>query len=186
MRSLNRVTRSEWLLAIAVLALSPVLPATQLSAFSADAASLLGDARAQSAQLEKDAMALKSYTTGKLGTLRLGHAALIERINQDISQAGKLSFQLQRARGAASPAQQDAIDRVDPLLKELASSINTVAMRIPRVSAVVQKPPYTDYLRANARLASDLARLIAGHVDYAEAKEKAEEINHQVELINFD
>ena len=185
MLSHKEVTQSGLImLAAAVLMLTPMVltagPPTER------AEQFLADARTQAAQLAKDALALQAYTTGDLSALSVEHAALIERIDQDISKAGKLSFQMQGARGAASATQQEAIDRIDPLLKELAAILNTAAMRVRRVSRVMQAPPYTDYLRANGRLASDLARLIEDTVDCAEAKAQAEEIDRQIELINFD
>jgi hypothetical protein len=183
MLSPNGVTRSGlMLLAIAILGVTPSLQATEVGS-APDAAQLLADARTQSMQLAKDAQALQGYTTGDLNLLIAGHGALMERIRQDVDKAGRLSLQMQSASGAA---QKEGIDRVEPLLKELASILNTESMRIRRVSAVVQVPPYTDYLRASARLTSDLAWLIADVVDCADAKAKAEEIDRQIELINFD
>lgn len=182
------VTRSSlMLLGVAVLAMVPFVRASELPAGSAaDAKQLLADAREQAVQLAKDARALQGYTTGELSAITAGHGAMLERINQDVSKAGAVSFQMQGARGSASATEQEAIDQVDPLLKKLASILNTETMRIHKVSAVVQAPPYTDYLRANARLTSDLAWAITDIVDCADAKAKAEEIDREIELINFD
>lgn len=186
MLSPNEVTRSGlMLLAIAILGVTPSLRATEVGS-ATDAAQLLADARTQSMQLAKDAQVLRGYTTGDLNLLMAGHGALLERIRQDVGKAGRLSLQMQSAEGAASAAQKEGMDRVEPLLKELASILNTEVMRMREVSAVVQMPPYADYLRANARLTSDLAWLIADVVDCADAKAKAEEIDRQIELINFD
>jgi len=52
----------------------------------------------------------------------LGHADQIGVIKAHVNDSGKILAQLHDARAGASHWQQDAIDRITPLLQEIASN----------------------------------------------------------------
>jgi len=184
MLSKHRVARSSLMsFLVAVLAAAPGVFAAQDPKDSAEVSRLLSEARTESAQLANEAQEMKSYTTSKHDWT---HTGRIERIKEHVNNVGGLVFELNSARSTASSAQQEAIDRVDPLLDELASSVNATATQLSRASAALQMPPYKDYVEANARLATNLAKLVSDFVDYSEAKTRSEELEHELDNINHD
>ena len=169
---------------VLVLAAAPTLLAGQTAKDSEEVSKLLADARARSAQLDSDAAEMEGYTISRVDWQT--YASMVERVGQDVDNATRLAYRLKNARDAASPWQQEAIDRIDPLLNELASSVNSTVSRFSRASAVLHMPPYKDYAAANARLANDLAKLISNFVDYAEAKARSQELESDLEIESYD
>lgn len=169
---------------VTVFAAAPALFAAQAAADSADVSKLLADAKGQSAQLSRDAAKIKGYTLSTANAQT--HAVRMELINEHVNNVGHLAFELNNARAAASPLQRETIDRINPLLEELASSVNSTVTHLNRVSGVLQMPPYNSYLEAKAKLASELAKLISDSVDYGDAKTRSQELEREMELINYD
>src|SRR6185312_1212381 len=99
------------LLAAAVICPLMILP---LAAQQSDISQLLEHSRSVSVQLNRDVAQMESFTRSK--TTSQTHARQIEIIKTHINNAGKLVSQLQDARGSAAQWQQDAIDRITPLL----------------------------------------------------------------------
>ena len=166
-------------LLVAVLAGTPAVFA-QAPKEPADVNKLLMDARTESAQLKTDAVDMKTYTMTRLSWQT--HAAQIDRIKGHANEVGMLVFKLNNARGVAAPWQQEAIDRINPLLNELVGSLNGTIDHFSQVSFELQMSPYRDYVAANATLASNLAKLISDFVDYGESKAKANDFERQLNI----
>ena len=54
------------------------------------------------------------------------HSAQISQIKDHINKAGEILAQLQSARAEAQPWHQDTIDRITPVLKQLASDTEAI------------------------------------------------------------
>ncbi|HEY3619716.1 MAG TPA: hypothetical protein VGK96_23150, partial [Candidatus Sulfotelmatobacter sp.] len=84
---------------------------------------LLSDAREKAAVLSRDADEMESLTRSDVSWQ--SHAAMLDTMRDDVNDMGKIVEKLEASRSSASQWQQQAIDRMVPLLKELAS--NTTA-----------------------------------------------------------
>ena len=154
------------LLVAGYLTTSPYRAVAAISASGSEEVSgLLADAKTEAHELERDAGEMKMFTRSSL-TWR-SHAAKLEEIKRHVNQAGQLLTKLNEARSTATAWQQQAIDAITPLLRELAS--NTTAM-IEHLNKDQDShrfnTEYQDYAAANCDLATNLAALITDYVEY--------------------
>lgn len=170
-------------LAVTVLAgcIATALPATAADeAGSEHASALFSDARMQAFQLKEDAGLLESYTHSKVSWQ--SHAVAIDRVREDVNQMGRILTQLQNARGTAEPWQQEAIDRLTPVAKELASNTTTAINTLNANPARVNTPAYQEYLEAIVDSANNLAATIADFMDYGKTKERMVRLAGKLEI----
>ena len=80
---------------------------------------------------------------------------------------------LNSIRNDGSPWQQEAIDRVDPLLKEMADHLSTTIAHFRDNKHRVNMPAFHDYVKANREYMSRTSGLISSIVEYGETRAKA-------------
>ena len=141
---------------------------------------LLAEARDHAAQLSRDADEMEALTRSDVSWQ--SHAAELENIKDHVNQLGRIAQQLQDSRSSSSVWQQQAIDRMIPLLKELAS--NTTAA-INHLNENRERPTmgnYPEYLRENSETAHQLADMISSFVKYGETRAKLEKLEQRLEV----
>jgi len=168
------------LLAAAVVAMSPALAAVGVGGDSEQVSKLLSDAKTQAFQLKEDALTMESYTRST--TTWETHVASIEQMKEHINVAGRTLAKLDDARKTASPWQMTAIDRIRPLLKEIASNTETVIQYINKNPKRLFMTEYKDYIEVNADMADTLAGLVSDFVDYGNTKSRLERLTTKLEL----
>jgi hypothetical protein len=141
---------------------------------------LLSEAKTQAFQLKEDASTMEAYTRSNLGWE--SHAAAVEQVKEHINAAGRTLAKLAESRKTASPWQMTAIDRIAPLLKEIASNTETVIKYINKNPKRLFMTEYKDYIETNADVADKLAGLISDFVDYGNTKNKLERLTAKLEL----
>ncbi len=144
---------------------------------SAEASKPLQDARTSAAQLRGDSVQMESSTRSELSWE--SHAHQIDVIKEHINRTGKIAADLHNARDGAEPWQQDAIDRITPLLQEMASNAESIIDHL-NDRKQTWHPEYQGYLKSNADLATDLSKLIGDYVDYGQAKSRTEKLGQKV------
>lgn len=149
-----------------------ILPEFQAKAMAADLASLFQQARATAVQLKVDAATMETYTRGNLNWQ--SHGAQITEIKQHINKAGSILSEMQAARADAQPWHQDAIDRITPVLKELASNTEAAINHINANPNQLKTPTYQGYLKDNAALAAELANMVGDTVNADNIRTKIE------------
>ena len=90
--------------------------------------------------------------------------------------------QLTAARASASPWQQVAIDRMIPLLKELASNTTAAINHLSENKLRPTSGQYTEYLRANADTAHQLSDMISSVVPYGQTQAKLDKLEQKLEV----
>jgi hypothetical protein len=139
----------------------------------------LNDARTIVAKIKRDAMQMETYTrTG--GTSWKTHASSLEKIKADVNELQQNMRGLQSHRTVASPWQQDAIDRITAFANDLATNMNAAIDRLNK-SKNPTTAPYPEYLKANTRIATDLANEIDTTIDYAQNKAKADSLGQRLD-----
>jgi hypothetical protein len=124
-------------------------------------------------------MQMETYTrTG--GPSWKTHASALEKIKADVNELQQNMRGLQSHRTVASPWQQDAIDRITALANDLATNMNAAIDRLNK-SKNPTTPPYPEYLKANTRIATDLADEIDATIDYAQNKAKLDSLGQQLD-----
>src|SRR5579864_317879 len=111
------------LLAAGAVVISPALAASYVQD-SDHVSQLLSDAKTQTFQLREDASTMESFKRSNLGWE--SHAATVSEMKEHVNAAGGTLAKLDDARKTASPWQATAIDRIKPLLKEMASNTEPV------------------------------------------------------------
>lgn len=164
---------------VAVLAL--LLPVFSLAAApttdSAAITTALGEARAHAALAEDDAMTLESYTRSPLSWQ--SHAIRLNSMKQHVNNLIEDVNHLTSLRAEGSTWQQEAIDRIDPLLKEIADHLTRTIEHLNDNQSHIQMQPFRDYVHLNRELISKAHNMISDFVEYGEAKAKADAIERE-------
>lgn len=173
----NRVTLGLFLGAL-WLAASTVC-AAQTSKDSKEISAILAEIKTEAIQLSHDADELNFFTHSTLAWE--SHARKVDQIKDHVNNAGKSLSNLDSAREHGSPWQQQAIDNISPLLKELAANVTSTIEHLNQKPMLLHSGSYADYAAANYELASNLAELVSDYVDYGRSKAKAEELATKLE-----
>lgn len=128
---------------------------------------LLSEVKTEAIALERDAHNLDKWARGKQMNPQ-SHANQLTVMREHINKAGELLAQMNEARHAASPWQQQALDRIHPLLKELADNTEETINHFNERQSNIHFGPYSDYTKAGADLADELAALVSDYVEFGE------------------
>jgi hypothetical protein len=160
-----------------------VLTSTSYAQATSDNASVtaqLNDAKTIVAKIKKDAVQKESYAQNT-GMSWQTHSTALEKIKADVNTLQQNMRGLQSHRTVASPWQQEAIDRITGLANDLATNMNASIDRLSKSKSRPTAPPYPEYLKANTRIASDLADEIAATIDYGQNKAKLDSLGQQLD-----
>ncbi|HTU45439.1 MAG TPA: hypothetical protein VMF91_10275 [Bryobacteraceae bacterium] len=141
---------------------------------------VLSDVKSESLILQQDAAQLKALTQSTASWQ--SSANQLEQIKTHLNNVALLVQELNDFRVVAAPWQQIAIDRINPLLRELAGNTQLTIAKLNDNPGSVHLPPYKEYVSAHYELASDLASTISDFVEYARTKAKFEALTRKLEL----
>lgn len=174
----NKITKSGFSLAAALLLGLALLTSAGARAFaSADVTGLFQEAARSASQLRRDTNQMAAFSKSRLSWE--SHAQQINQIKEHINNTGKIVADLHDARDSAAAWQQEAIDRVTPLLEEIASNTESVINHL-NDRQHTWHPEYQEYLKSNAELAADLSTLIGDYIDYDSAKARTQELQQKL------
>jgi hypothetical protein len=159
------------------------IPSTSYAQSASDNPSVTGqlnDAKTTAAKIKKDAVRMQSFAF-KSGLNWKTHQDVLDKMKVNVNTLQQNTRGLQSHRAAASPWQQDAIDRITGLANDLATNMNATIDRLNKSKDRPTAPPYPEYLKANAQIASDLSDEINAAIDYAENKVKLDSLGQQLE-----
>ena len=169
------------MVAFMVIAFTLGVRALPAQAQDSDAVSkLLVQAKSEALLVEYDAALLESFTRSKLGWQ--SHAGKLTEITQHINALGTINKDLAEQRALGSPWQQNAIDQIDPLLRQMADHLTATIKQFNAKPSRIHLSPYHEYVHANYEFASKTAAMIRDFVDYDEAQSRAESLEAKLEL----
>jgi hypothetical protein len=160
-----------------------VIPSTSYAQATSDNASVtaqLNDAKTIVAKIKRDAVQMESYARNT-GLSWQTHSTALEKIKADVNTLQQNTRGLQSHRTVPSPWQQEAIDRITGLANDLATNMNASIARLNKSKSRPTAPPYPEYLKANTRIASDLADEIAATIDFDQNKAKLDSLGQQLD-----
>jgi hypothetical protein len=160
-----------------------VIPSTSYAQATSDNPSVtaqLNDAKGIVAKIKKDAIQMQSYTQ-TTGLSWQTHSTALEKIKADVNELQQNMRGLQSHRTVASQWQQDAIDRITAMANDLATNMNTTIDRLNKSRNRPTAPPYPEFLKANTRIATDLADEIDATIDYSQNKATLESLGKQID-----
>jgi hypothetical protein len=141
---------------------------------------LLEDIKVQAADLQRDSEELESFT--RSNTSWESHAEELNRIKEGINTIGKTIARLQELRNSASPWQQEAIDRISPVARKLASNTTAAIEHLNKEPSRIHEPQYQQYIKSNAEAATNLATLVKDFVEYGKTRTSLEAYERRLEL----
>lgn len=150
------------------------------SADSEHVSQLLATAKTQATNASQDADLLKTYTRSSLALA--SHGDQIEKIRGHVNDLGRTASELTAARSEASPWQQQAIDRIDPLLRELAETVTTTINHMNDHPDRIHMQPYRDYVSATYDVANRTATAISDFVEYGKTKARMQQLEQKLEV----
>ena len=130
--------------------------------------SLLSQARTQAWQAAQDADTLQSYTMSPMAWE--SHAAQLRLIQDRVNALAKTTQQLNDLRSQGSKWQQAAIDRINPLLRDMDETLATTITALNDHPERVNMPPYREYAHANYDVCEQAATVISDFVAYGKSK----------------
>lgn len=161
--------------------LSTTLQAADTPGDSKEVSDLLSQTKVQAGRLKNDASDMAAFTRSDLAWET--HAEKIREIQADVKDIGETVSKLNRTRNTASPWQKTAIDRINPLLQELAANTTAIVNHMNKeMGRLLNTPAHKEYLETNAELAADLATTIADFVDYGKTKAHYEYLKDKLEV----
>ena len=164
---------------LAVILSLPLIAKAQTTA-SPKVNDLLKEAKTHAVLAEDDAQTLDGYTRSKLSWQ--SHATRVHEMKEHANDLIRDFNQLSSMRAEASPWQQEAIDRISPLLQEMAAHLTATIDHLNDNQSRTHMPQYQEYVHANRELMTKTARLISEFADYSEAKTVANELEKKLEL----
>lgn len=141
---------------------------------------LLVDARSYAIQAEHDAETLDTYSRSSLPWK--SHAWKLASMKDHVNNLGKVAKQLSDLNSEASPWQQQAINQIDPLLRDMADHLGRTITYVNEHQSQVNVPPFREYVARNYQLAERTAEMIRDFVAYDEAKSAAESLEQKLEI----
>jgi wobble nucleotide-excising tRNase len=178
---MKRVKRT--ITVVAALALGLVACPLWLTAQTADSEQinqLFAEARLHASNAEKDAELLESYTRSMVTWET--HSAKLHAIRGHVNDLIRDFNRAKDLRAEASPWQQEAIDKIEPLLKSMADHLSATIDHLNDNQSKVRMPEYQSYVKANRTLAEKTANLIRDYVEYGESTSKVEELERKLQV----
>lgn len=166
-------------LVVLLLAATPLLKG-QAAKDSPEINQLLSQAKTNAALSADDAHTLESYTHSRLQWQT--HAGQLERIREHVNNLIGDVNRLTALRSEGSLWQQEAIDRINPLMQTMADHLTATIQHLNDNQKLIHFQPYQDYARGNRVFADKTLTLIRDFVDYGEARAAADSLEQKLTL----
>ncbi|HZZ38505.1 MAG TPA: hypothetical protein VFE06_05180 [Acidobacteriaceae bacterium] len=182
---MNRVPHRRPLIRAALLAITvvfclmPKMHAAEREE-TAEVTELLSQAAQEAAQLSRDADDMESLLHSDVSWQ--SHADMLNRIRDDVNTLGRTVARLNTTYESGSEWQRQAVDRILPLLRELASNTTAAINHLNANQARPTTPDYVNYLEENAETAHRLAEMTSDLVKYAKSRTTLEKMEDKLEL----
>jgi hypothetical protein len=159
--------------------LPPVLRSLTRKPPNTEVAAQLDAARNQAYELARDSDEMTSLLINDVSWQ--SHASMLSRIRDHVNNMGKILEKLQSERDEAAPWQQEAIDRMVPLLKDIAANTTAAIEHLNQNQLRPVSGDYKDYLQQNADTAHALADMISSFVKYDRTRATLEALQDKIE-----
>lgn len=162
-----------------VLCLTPKLHAADREA-NAEVTNLLSQAAQEAAQLSHDADDMESLLRSDVSWQ--SHADMLNRIRDDVNTLAGTVGRLNTTYESGSEWQRQAVDRILPLLRELASNTTAAINHLNANQLRPTTPDYVNYLEQNAETAHQLSEMTSDLVKYAKSRATLQQMENKLEL----
>jgi hypothetical protein len=136
---------------------------------SAQINKLFAEVKTHAMEADDDAATLDAYARSGQVT-RQSHGMKLESIKEHVNDLIKDCNQMSSTRAEGSPWQQEAIDRINPLLHDMADQLTATIEHLNANQSRVHMLPYQEYVHAQYELIHKTHNLITDFADYSEAR----------------
>lgn len=141
---------------------------------------VLGQARDEAAELARDADEMESLIRNDVSWQT--HAEMLDRVKDHVNNMARIVAKLSDTRASGSDLQEQAVDRILPLLKELATNTTAAINYLNQNKSRPISDPYTQYLHDNAETAHQLSSTISSLWEYEKSMTKIAKLKKKLEL----
>jgi hypothetical protein len=141
---------------------------------------LLGEARMEAGELAKDADETESLIRSDVSWQT--HAEMLNGVKEHVNNMARIIDKLTATRSSGSELQEQAVDRIMPLLKELAANTTAAINWLNQNKTRPIGDPYTQYLEANAETAHQLSSTVSSLFEYERTMNKMGELKNKLEM----
>jgi Na+/phosphate symporter len=134
----------------------------------------------EAAELARDADEAESLIRSEANWQ--AHAEALERVKDHVNNMGRIIDRLTQARTSGSELQEEAVDRILPLAKQLAENTTAAINYLNQNKARPLVAPYTEYLQDNADTAHELASTVSDLLEYEKSMTKIAQLRNKLEL----
>lgn len=146
---------------------------------SVEVSQLLNEAKDQAVIVEKEASTMQIYSQQR--DAWESKEIVIEQAKRDTNNLEELARKLDTLRMTASPSQRETIGRVDPVLREMASSINSTIEHLDQNTKYLHEPACKEYVTADSELARGALAIITDSIDFEEERARFEELGYRLD-----
>ncbi len=147
---------------------------------SAAISEALNSARSHAALAHDDSATLESYMRSSMSWQ--SHARQLQLIKEHANDLLGDFNTLTSLRAEGSTWQREAIDRIDPILREMADHLNRTIDHLNNNQSRFQMQPYKDYVHANLDYMERAHQTISDFVEYDAARSKADDLEKKLEI----
>ncbi|HEY4045275.1 MAG TPA: hypothetical protein VGM27_00290 [Acidobacteriaceae bacterium] len=148
------------------------------NAENADVQDLLYQAREEAVGLDRDADEMETFVRSDLDWRT--HAEYLEQVKEHINRLAGIIQKLQAERDKASPWQQQTIDRVIPLLRELATNTTNAINHLNQNQIRPVSGNYPTWLHENAETAHELVTMISNTIEYGRTRNRLQKLEEDL------
>jgi uncharacterized protein Yka (UPF0111/DUF47 family) len=163
-----------------VLFLFPAMVVAQNNEENPQVSRLLADARDKAAELAKDADDMESLTRSNVSWE--SHADMLNLIKEHVNDMGRIAAKLEASRDQASPWQKQAIDRMLPLLRDIANNTTAAVNHLNQNRLRPVSGSYPEYLKENAETAHQLSDMISSFEKYGRTRAQLDKLEGKLEI----
>jgi hypothetical protein len=141
---------------------------------------VLGEARDEAAELARDADEMESLIRNDVSWE--AHAVMLDRVKDHVNNMARIVAKLSETRASGSELQQQAVDRILPLVKELAANTTAAINYLNQNKSRPKTDPYTQYLHDNAETAHQLSSTVSSLWEYEKSMTKIAKLKNKLDL----
>jgi len=178
--------KARYLLSLALLLAASLylLPALQAAddpvPDSPEVTELLTQAKNHAVVLRNSTQEMSSFRLSKVSWQ--SHAYVLSVIKEHVNRLGEVLQQMNERDRWASPWQQTAMDRINPLAAELASNIEKTIEHVTNNEKGLYLESYPEILTSNSDVASMLWTTVSDFETYGRNKSKAGRLGTELEV----
>ena len=141
---------------------------------------VLGEASDEAAELARDADEAESLIRNQVSWET--HAAVLDRVKDHVNNMARIVDKLTETRASGSDFQEQAVDRILLLVKELAADTAAAIGYLNQNKSRPITELYTEYLQDNAETAHQLSSTVSSLFEYEKSMAKIAKLKDKLEL----